>query len=366
MVKKVTRRKFMLYGAGAFFASLAYFFTHSGYRIMGMNRKERSFLKNNDLTTIKQGYPGNEIVNGKFAGGMDHSPKMFGRVLKWRLSKNPQEEEKRDDPYRLQVRNDADFFDVQDDALIWFGNASFLIRLDGVNFLLDPCFGKPPFVKRLADAPCSVDDIRNIDYLLISHSHYDHLDGTTLQGMPANGTTALLPLRLGDVVSFYNQDLKIQEAAWFQQYNMPAGVPEVYLLPAKHWSSRSLTDANRTLWGSYLIKGKNTTLYFAGDTAYDGHFKEIAQLFPGIDICLMPVGAYKPPYIMKKNHTSPTEAVNAFHDLGGKVFIPMHYGTFDLSDEPPGEPVRVIKNMQSRGLIKGETRFLDVGEIYYL
>lgn len=80
----------------------------------------------------------------------------------------------------------------------------------------------------------------------------------------------------------------------------------------------------------------------------------------------MPVGAYKPPYIMKNNHTSPSEAVNAFHDLGGKVFVPMHYGTFDLSDEPPGEPVRMVQDMIAKGLIKGETKFLDVGEIYTL
>ena len=133
-------------------------------------------------------------------------------------------------------------------------------------------------------------------------------------------------------------------------------------MPAKHWNKRGLTDFNKTLWGSFIIKSNNKTIYFAGDTAVGNHFKEIAEFFPKIDVALMPIGAYKPEFIMKDAHISPWEALEAFNHLQAKLFIPMHYGTYDLSDEPFGEPYRVMQKEKDNYNI----RVLDVGEEFLL
>ena len=103
-----------------------------------------------------------------------------------------------------------------------------------------------------------------------------------------------------------------------------------------------------------------------GDSGYNTHFKEIASFFPDIDICLMGVGAYKPSYMMKTSHTSPEQAVHAFHDLHGKTFVPMHYGTFDLADEPLGEPYRLLKDMEVKKEIHEKVKLLKIGEAWYL
>ncbi|MBK9793817.1 MAG: MBL fold metallo-hydrolase [Sphingobacteriales bacterium] len=106
-------------------------------------------------------------------------------------------------------------------------------------------------------------------------------------------------------------------------------------------------------------------MYFAGDTGYAHHFKEINQHFEGFDICLMPVGAYKPKFVMEWAHTSPEEAVQGFHELNGKTFIPMHYGTFDLSDEPASEPVKILKDLKENKQLNGHLKILKVGEELY-
>lgn len=118
---------------------------------------------------------------------------------------------------------------------------------------------------------------------------------------------------------------------------------------------------DKVLWGSYLIKTKNKTIYFAGDTAYSSHFKDISELFD-IDIAILPIGAYEPRYFMKNNHMNPEEALQAFKDLKAKEFIPMHFGTFDLSDEPLGEPEAILREIgKDENII-----FLNIGDKLYL
>jgi L-ascorbate metabolism protein UlaG (beta-lactamase superfamily) len=166
---------------------------------------------------------------------------------------------------------------------------------------------------------------------------------------------ALVPLNNGEY--FEKKGIKVQEAGWYQKYQINHEV-EVYLMPAKHWNRRGLFDFNKTLWGSFIIRYKGTTIYFAGDTSMGDHFEEIARLFPDIDYCLLPVGAYKPESIMKEAHLSPQEAYKAFHLLAGKTFIPMHFGTYDLGDEPLGEPKRVLEAYADNNI-----KIVKVGEV---
>jgi len=169
---------------------------------------------------------------------------------------------------------------------------------------------------------------------------------------------ALVPLELN--AFFDKKGIKNQQAGWYQKYKTK-GKAEIYFMPAKHWNRRGALDFNKNLWGSFVVKVNNKTIYFAGDTAYGNHFKEINKLFGEIDYCLMPVGAYKPENIMKDTHMSPQEALKGFVDLQGKTFIPMHFGTYDLSDEPLGEPLRILESEKENFNIT----VLNIGEILF-
>jgi L-ascorbate metabolism protein UlaG (beta-lactamase superfamily) len=199
----------------------------------------------------------------------------------------------------------------------------------------------------------------------LSHGHRDHLDIPSLRKiLQYNPQTEILcPLGFQKMLVGIGFK-KIQEAAWWQRYDTPG--LQIDFLPAKHWNRRHLLDYNITLWGSFAVSDGKQRIYFAGDTGYDKHFKQIQQHYSSFDVCLMPVGAYKPKYIMEWAHTSPEEAVKAFHELNGKIFIPMHYGTFDLSDEPPGEPVKILKKLQHSKELNGELMILDVGEEFLI
>ncbi len=324
-----------------------------------------TYVGNEKLPVVLEGYPGN-IRDGNVFRDPDYEMDLsFARVIQWRLfSSNPQSEEKKNDPYRLTVLRAPQIFGMKEDMIVWLGQSSFLIRIDGKTLLLDPVVGDTTFNTRKCDRAIEVTDIKGIDYLLVSHTHFDHLDKYTIRNSKLSGTKALLPLRMGGLVRGFNPSLTVEEAGWFQKYHTDG--PEVYFLPARHWSARSLNDRNHVLWGSYIIKGKNSTIYFAGDSAYGTHFAQIAKLFPNIDIALLPIGAYKPDYIMKQNHMSPDDAAKASNDLKAKVFIPMHYGTFDLSDEPPGEPLRRIKELSSTKMLDAELKIIQPGEILFL
>lgn len=321
------------------------------------------YVNNPSLPKIIPEYQGNLHRDGAFVDPDNDLKLSFFKVLSWRFSSKPQAEEKRNDPFKLNVSPAAGVFDMKDDMIVWLGHASFLIRINGKTILIDPVFDSVPFVKRISEAPVKPSDIRKCDYLLISHGHYDHLDKDTIAGADFKGTRALVPLKMGGELEKMNSALEIEEAGWYQKYSTNDGL-EIYLLPARHWSRRAFGDTNEILWGSFIIKSGKKTIYFAGDSAYGAHYAKIAALFPDIDIALMPIGAYKPDYIMKTNHMTPQEAALASNDLKAKMFIPMHYGTFDLSDEPPGEPIRLIKESSANGELKAELKILEPGVIW--
>lgn len=326
-------------------------------------------LLNPDLPVIKKNFKGNLWKDKQFDGGAYGSNKVaFKEIIKWQLGKNPQSDEKKHDNFRVKVHRNTSFITADEDVIVWLGHASFFIRINGVSFLTDPCFKDLPMLKRMAAIPCSIYDLIGIDYLLLSHGHRDHFDERSVQQLLDQNPKMklLLPLRLSELLNKKRKKTDYQEAAWWQQYKLSHQDVEVIFLPAKHWNRRYLNDFNKQLWGSFLIRTPQLSIYFGGDSAYEGHFKEIKETLGPPDICMLPVGAYKPSYVMKEAHMNPGEAVDAFHDLGGKMMIPMHFGTYDLSDEPLGEPVRILKDLERRGSIHGKLHMKDIGEQYLL
>ncbi|WP_276499259.1 MBL fold metallo-hydrolase [Pontibacter litorisediminis] len=330
---------------------------------MQQNNTHIRHIKNDRLETIKPGYRGNKTIEGRFANGDELYNPGFGKVLKWQLSKNPQREQKKLDHYTPAVQEGTGFLHDDRDMLVWLGHASFFLRLNGVTFLTDPVFYDISMVKRRVGLPCPPEELRNIDYLLLSHAHRDHLDKKSVQTVYENNPQlkALTPLRAGDILRSINPTLPYQEAGWYQKYDLVPNGVEVYFMPASHWHRRGLTDMNKVLWGSFVIKTQDHYLYFAGDSGFGPHFEETEELFGPMDVCLMPVGAYKPSFLMQKSHMNPHEAVKAYNLLRGGIFIPMHYGTYDLSDEPPSEPVRLLEQLAASGTLQG-LRIPAIGE----
>jgi L-ascorbate metabolism protein UlaG (beta-lactamase superfamily) len=322
-------------------------------------------LRNNSLECIKSGYSGNQFVDGKFINDHENTFQFsYFSVIKYYFSGNPQRQEKKNDKFKLRTIMNNSFCGDKEDMIVWLGQSTFFIRIDGKTILTDPCLSDSFFLPRLCDLPCKIEDIRNIDYLLISHNHRDHLDAETLERLNLTNTMVLVPLRLSPIVKSLNKDLAVQEAGWYQKYDTGKENIEIYCMPSKHYSKRSVFIHNESLWGSFIIKGKKKIIYFSGDAAYSHYYTDINKYFPDIDICLMPIGTYRPEWIMKDCHMTPDESIQAFHDLKAKVFIPHHYGTFDLSDEPMSESIMIIKKNENLNRINGEVRIIDIGEAY--
>ncbi|HEV7382701.1 MAG TPA: MBL fold metallo-hydrolase [Dyadobacter sp.] len=280
-------------------------------------------------------------------------------LFKWQLQRNPQKLEKQNDKWKLNVPEQCDFLSHNKDVCVWLGHASFFIRLNGITMLIDPLFFDSRFLKRLSPLPAAPENFRNLDYILISHDHRDHCDEKTIKFLAANNPDAvwLTGLNMESLLQSFTKSTQIQTAGWYQQYKTAPGLKITYM-PSRHWGRRLFGDTNHRLWGGFVIQCTGLTIYFCGDSGYGSHFKTAGQIFPDIDYCLVGIGAYKPEFIMAQSHTSPADAFRAFQDTGAKYMIPMHYGTFDLADEPMGDPLRVLKQLDRT---KGKVKYPDVG-----
>lgn len=336
-----------------------------------------SFRRNDALPTVRPGYPGNKLFGNRFANGEAYYAPALGQVLKWQLTTNPQKDAKQHDTWAPPVVDCTDFVRGSADGLVWLGHASFLLRIDGTTLLFDPVLFSSLGLRRRHPLPCRPEDLTGLDFLLFSHGHRDHLDEQSVKLLVRQNPAARLlgPLGLAPLLRGMASAASVQEAGWWQQYRLagatvggpePATAPlDIYFLPAAHWHRRGLADTNRVLWGSFLIRARRAgkLFYFAGDTAYAGHFEAIEERFGPIDIVLMPIGAYKPAFMMAQSHVNPHEAAKAVNVLRAGHVVPMHYGTFDLSDEPASEPLRQLTEIAAGGLLRGELHAPAVGEV---
>jgi len=314
---------------------------------MGYNVLEKEstidFVYNPELKTVlsKTEWKGTPIdKKGRFTNLHHSFESSFGDLLKWQLSKNPQKREKKSEDRRLISTFDSLAIQGKDDYLIWLGHASFLIQINGKVYLTDPLLFDNTFLKRESPMPLPLEKFPAIDYLLISHNHRDHLDAKSLKFLYEKNSNVkiLTGLGIAEIIKNWGDNLEIQEAGWYQQYNLKEEGIQITYVPSRHWSRRGLLDQNKSLWGGFYIQNGAYSIYFMGDSGHGLHFQEITSALGAPDYCLMGVGAFKPEWFMSQAHISPTDAIEAFNLMEGKYFIPMHFGTFDLSDEPRMEP----------------------------
>ncbi len=248
------------------------------------------------------------------------------------------------------------------DYALWLGHASVWIQLGETTIAIDPIVGNIPMYRRYTPLPVPVEQLRT-DVILLTHAHYDHFDKPSVLALLKKNpeTIIIAPSGFWRYLKGVISREKCFELGWWESINI--GELCITLAPSKHWSKRTPFDTNKALWGGYVIQKDTQTIYHSGDSAYGGHFKEIGEHFE-IDEAFLPIGAYLPEEIMKHNHTNPPEALQAGIDLGAKTVLPIHYGTFNLSDEPMNEPLEWFERLTQENTYPFEAKPLQIGKIY--
>jgi N-acyl-phosphatidylethanolamine-hydrolysing phospholipase D len=250
-------------------------------------------------------------------------------------------------------------------SLTWIGHSTFLVRTDGASFLTDPMFSHraSPFSfmgpRRMIPPGLPLEALPPIDFVLLSHDHYDHADLPTVRWLGRRGTRFVVPTGLAEWVRRAGGDAI--ELGWWREIEV--GGLLIHCVPAQHFSGRSLRDRNRRLWAGWVVGGPTRRFYYAGDTGYSEVFKEIGRRFGPIDLATVPIGAYLPASMMHQVHTTPEEGLQIAQDVGARRAVAMHFGTFDLSDEPVDQPVQRFRAEAER-IGWGEDRawIMRVGE----
>jgi N-acyl-phosphatidylethanolamine-hydrolysing phospholipase D len=252
---------------------------------------------------------------------------------------------------------------TRDPAVTWIGHATVLVRLQGVTFITDPVFSKRASPLRFAGPPRLVPpgvplaQLPQLDFALVSHDHYDHTDLASVRALAARGVPFVVPRGLGALVR--SAGAQATELGWWESVEV-SGV-RVHCVPARHFSGRGLFDRNRRLWAGFVVEGAARRFYHAGDTAEFDGFVEIGRRFGPLDLAAMPIGAYEPRAMMRAVHVTPEEAVRAALQVRARTVLGMHWGTFDLADEPLDEPPRrFLAEAARRGLERAV--ILKIGE----
>jgi L-ascorbate metabolism protein UlaG (beta-lactamase superfamily) len=300
----------------------------------------------------------------KFYNPNGPSVRSFWSFLKWQFTKDTKEW-----PEKLPIKNYPLRELSPDDkgSATFINHATFLIQLQKLNILTDPVYSERvspvSFIgpSRVREPGIPFELLPSIDVVLISHNHYDHLDLETLKKIDGKFHPLFL-VPLGDEKILKEAGiLNVQELDWWQEIKVQD--THFTFAPAAHWSGRGLFDKNDSLWGSFMISNPLTKIYFAGDSGYGDHFRNIKSRLGAPELALLPIGAYSPAWFMARNHINPEEAILAHRDLGAQRSVAMHFGTFQLSDEGVHEPVVLLnENKKKLGINDKTFMILEHGQ----
>lgn len=344
-------------------------------------------MKRDAGTPLEPDRPGRaravRTADGRFAAPwrIDDGERGFAAFLRWQWQRRNQPRSVLPPPHALplassQVAHPAAA--AGEIRITWIGHATFLLQIGGANVLTDPVWSErvSPVAwagpRRLVPAALPFDDLPRIDAVLLSHDHFDHLDRPTVQRLSARfgaRITWITPLGYADWLAAQGVHAAT-ELEWWQEQRVGAGAGvRVTALPAQHWTQRSPRSRNARLWCSYALQaGDGARVYFGGDSGWFDGYSEIGRACGPFDALLLPIGAYAPRWFMKPFHLDPAQAADAWQALGARgAFVPMHWGTFLLSDEPALEPpVLLRETWRERGLPDEHLRVLHHGQTLIL
>lgn len=293
-----------------------------------------------------------------------HDNHGLSSLLKWQLTSAREGYEDIEFPL---AQNDPGFLKSNHNTatLTWIGHASFLIQIDGLNILTDPHLSQraSPLSwagpARYTPPGLDYDDLPQIDIVVISHNHYDHLDAPTIKELnrrqPEQPPHYFVPMGNKDWFADRGID-DVTELDWWQSAEHD-GI-RLTAAPVQHFSGRGLTDKNETLWCGWILNARASQLFFAGDTGYSRDFADIHNRAGPMDLSLIPIGAYEPRWFMQAMHVNPEEAVQIHQDLKSRFSVGMHWGTFRLTDEPHNEPPARLTSALKAARIPGEQFFV--------
>jgi N-acyl-phosphatidylethanolamine-hydrolysing phospholipase D len=280
------------------------------------------------------------------------------------------------DPSRVPVgKPDLNYLrsNTRDVSVTWISHATVLWQIGGLNILTDPHFHSraAPVTwagpKRETPLTIQLKDLPRIDVVLISHNHYDHLDRPTIQDLKAQaGGPPLFIVPLGIDLWLRREGIEsIVKLDWWESHQVRD--TQITLVPVQHWSSRTPWDRHETLWGGFVAQAAGFKMFYSGDTGYSQDFKDIFAKYGGFDFAQLPVGCYEPRWFMKSQHVNEEEAVQIHKDIGSKLTLGVHWGTFRLCDEPIEAPLDNLPKAREKLGVKpeefvlfglGETRVL--------
>ena len=284
----------------------------------------------------------------------DAEPRGLGDVVRWSLQRRRQHIAPNPLPGTFPLAQPLFSPRAADDELsvTWVGHSTVLLQAGAINLLTDPIWSERASPvqfagpRRLVDPAVSLDAVPPIDVVLISHNHYDHLDKATVQQLTRRMPEIqwVAPLGLERPLTRWGAR-DVRELDWWEETRIttPRGEVQVTATPAQHFSARGFGDRGRTLWCSWQVVAGPVRAFFAGDTAYHPEFREIARRHAPFDLLMLPIGAYEPRWFMRSVHMNPPEALRAYAELSSlqeeqPALLPIHWGTFRLTDEPMEEP----------------------------
>ncbi|MFC6999947.1 MBL fold metallo-hydrolase [Rufibacter roseus] len=238
-------------------------------------------------------------------------------------------------------------------AAYWLGHSTAIIELDGYRILMDPVFENagplPIIARRMSAPPLLREELPDIDIVIITHDHYDHLETETIKYLADKNIQFIVPLAIGARLKGWGvPENKITELAWDQSVNH--GSLRITACPGVHYSGRSYNDKNKTLWASYVIKGEKRNLFWSGDTGYSEHFKEIGRKYGPFDLTFMEIDAWNNGW--PNTHLFPEQVIKACQDIETELLFPIHYSTFDLALHTWDESINKVSDLASQNNIK--------------